>query len=245
MQISDRVYMVGSGRFGHELTDSKDCNVYLLDGGGEYALIDAGSGIAPEKIVERIAQCGVSMDQITYLLLTHVHGDHAAGAYYFREKYGMKVVVSKEAASWLEQGDMEKTSLHVAQRAGVYPADFQFPACPVDIQVSEHDLLTVGELQLRVIDTPGHSRGHVSYLFQEDGQYSLFAGDTVFAGGRIVIQYIWDCSIQDYAETIAKLHSLQIDHLYPGHAAFVRNKAAEHIETAHNYFLRLEIPPNL
>ena len=46
MKIDERVFLVGSGKFGHQLSDALDCNVYLLDGGhGEYALIDAGGGI--------------------------------------------------------------------------------------------------------------------------------------------------------------------------------------------------------
>ncbi|MBW7460384.1 MBL fold metallo-hydrolase, partial [Paenibacillus sepulcri] len=101
MKLSDRVYLVGSGKYGMEMSDPMDCNVYLLDGGSECALIDAGGGIDPERIAANIQSCGFSMDQVRYCFLTHVHGDHAAGAYYFHNRYGVQIGASEEAAVWL------------------------------------------------------------------------------------------------------------------------------------------------
>lgn len=245
MQLTERVYLVGSGAFGHELSHSKDCNVYLIDGGHEIAMVDAGTGIDPERIVVNIQAAGISMNKITKLLLTHPHGDHAAGASYFHERYGMEVVIAAEAAPWLEQGDIEKTSLNAAIRAGVYPEDFQFPPCPVGRSVREGDRIHVGDLELQVIETPGHSRGHISFYFDADRHRSLFSGDVLFALGKIYIQNIWDCSIQDYAFSIAKLNTLQIDRLFPGHGPCVLSRGQEHVERAHQCFERLEIPPNL
>ena len=49
MKITERVHVVGSGRVGFNLTHPIDCHVYLLNGGDEYALIDAGSGVEPER----------------------------------------------------------------------------------------------------------------------------------------------------------------------------------------------------
>jgi len=246
MNISDRVYLVGSGKYGMELSESMDCNVYLLDGGTECALVDAGGGIEPERIVANIERSGFSMAQVKRLLITHVHGDHAAGAYYFHSRYGIEVVASEEAAAWLTAGDMDKTSLNHAKRGGVYDPDFLFPACPVERSVREGDIVRVGDIELRVIDSPGHARGHISFLWDKgEGERGLFAGDTVFAGGKVVMQYVWDCDIGQYADTIHKLHRLRIDRLYPGHGPFLLANAGRHIEKAHGCFSRLELPPNL
>ncbi|MCC3374648.1 MBL fold metallo-hydrolase [Cohnella sp. REN36] len=245
MRISERVSLVGSGKFGMELSDPTDCNVYLLDGGGECALVDAGGGVEPERIVRRIEGCGMAMDRVRTCILTHAHADHAAGASYWRERYGMKIVASAEAAPWLARGDMDKTSLNAAKRGGVYPPDFAFPACPVDLTVAEGDRIRVGDLSLDVIDAPGHARGHIALALMEGEDRSLFAGDTVFAGGKIVAQRVWDCIIEEYAETVAKLHRLRFDRLYPGHGPFLLSRASVHIEKAHLIFERLELPPNL
>src|SRR5690606_26344674 len=100
----------------------------------------------------------------------------------------------------------------------------------------EGEDVQVGDVSLRVIDTPGHSRGHVSYLLNDGGASSLFSGDVIFPRGRIVLQNIWDCSIQDYADSIAKLQQFQVNRLYPGHGPFLLNRAADHIEMAQRYF---------
>lgn len=246
VKIADRVYLVGSGKYGMELSDPMDCNVYLLDGGDECALIDVGGGVDPERIVHQVEACGFSMGQVRYGLLTHVHADHAAGARYFHDRYGVKMIVAEEAAVWLAQGDMDKTSFNQASAGGVYPPGFQYPACPVERGIKEGDTVRVGELELAVLETPGHSRGHVSYVWRAaDGTLGLFAGDTVFAGGKVVLQYVWDCVISDYAETIAKLHRLGLERLYPGHGPFLLSRASEHVAKAHACFSRLELPPNL
>ncbi|KIL35489.1 hypothetical protein SD71_13325 [Cohnella kolymensis] len=245
MKLSDRVYLVGSGKFGMEMSHSMDCNVYLLDCGEEYALIDAGSGLEPERIVRNIENNGISMDRVTHLLLTHIHGDHAAGTAYWRERFGLKVAVSKEAAPWLANGDRDKTSLNHAIKGGVYPPDFQYPACQVDIALEDDCTLTIGQLSLSALATPGHSRGHLSFYWEENGDKCLFSGDAVFAAGKVVIQYIWDCIIEEYAATVDKLNRLSIDSLYPGHGPFLCSNARNHIEAAHRYFSKLEVPPNL
>lgn len=245
MRITENVSLVGSGNIGFETSHSRDCNVYVFDGGDEYALIDSGSGLDPERIVQNIEQSGIPTDRIKYLLLTHLHGDHAAGAHFFHKHLDLDVVCAAEGASWLEEGDMEKTSLAAAKKGGTYPTDFEFHACPVSLKVKEGDTVRVGNTELQVFNTPGHSRGHVSYLWEEDGQKSLFAGDTVFAGGKVVIQNIWDCHIQEYADTTRKLHELQLDRLYPGHGPFLLRNADEHVAIAHEYFSKLGIPPNL
>lgn len=245
MQISERVRLVGSGELGFQTSHPLDCNVFLLDGGTEHALIDAGSGIEPERIAANIEDSGVPTDRVKHLLLTHAHGDHAAGARFFQDIFGVEVTCSKEAGPWLVQGDMEKTSISLAREAGVYPEGFRFDPCPVASPVADNDTITVGDLELRVLETPGHSRGHVSYLWTEDGHSSLFGGDTVFAGGKILIQNIWDCSLQEYAETASKLDRLRLDRLYPGHGPFLLSEAHRHVRRANLEFERLRVPPNL
>ena len=58
MRLAERIYLVGSGSFGFDLTDPYDCHVYLLDGGTELALIDVGAGMGAEAIVENVRRDG-------------------------------------------------------------------------------------------------------------------------------------------------------------------------------------------
>ena len=103
----------------------------------------------------------------------------------------------------------------------------------------------MGDLELRVLEVPGHSRGHVGYLWTEDGSSALFSGDSIFAGGKVILQNIWDCSIQDYAATARKLNGLRVEKLYPGHGPFLLSQAHRHIEQADFRFRSLGVPPNV
>ena len=51
MKLMDSVYMVGSCTAGFSMTNAFDCTVYLVDGKVELALIDAGVGVQPERII--------------------------------------------------------------------------------------------------------------------------------------------------------------------------------------------------
>lgn len=245
MQISKNVYLVGSGQHGMRLTHRLDCNVWLLDGGGECAIIDAG-GAAPDRLIARIENIVDDSARVKYLLLTHAHGDHAGGARALRDHFGLDVVCAREAAPWIETGDMEATSLRLALAAGApYPAGFHLQPCPVARAVTEGDTLTIGEIELQVLETPGHSHGHVSFLMNSGNGKALFSGDVVFNGGRILLQNIWDCRIGEYAATMARLHDLQIETLYPGHGPAIIHEAHLDIAQAHTVFRKLGVPRNL
>ena len=74
------IYLVGSGNFG--ISNMTDCNVYLVGSEESYALIDAGSGLQTEKILENIGKHGINGKKIKYLILMHAHWDHAAGCHH-------------------------------------------------------------------------------------------------------------------------------------------------------------------
>lgn len=245
MRIADRIMLIGGGETGTMMSHALDCNIYLIDCHSEFVMIDAGSGVEPERIVRNIESAGVDMKKVSHLLLTHAHGDHAAGAAFFRDTFGMSVVCPQEAKAWLENADEDKLSIGRAKRAGIYPEHFRFPPCSVDDAVGENDELNIGNAVFRVIETPGHSRGHVSYLWNDGGTVRLFSGDTVFSGGKISLQNIWDCSIQAYAQTVGKLHALRVDQLFPGHGPFLLRDSWKHIEKAHTAFERLALPANI
>jgi glyoxylase-like metal-dependent hydrolase (beta-lactamase superfamily II) len=242
VKITKRIHIVGSGRLGLNLTHPVDCNVYLINGGGEYALIDAGAGIEPEDVVARIEEDGLEPGKVRHLLLTHAHADHSGGAAWLRDRLDLTVAGSAETAAWVSDGDEITISLDVARRAGVYAEDYVFHACPVETVLAEGDTVRVGDIELEVIATPGHSAGNLSFLLREDGQLSAFTGDAIFPGGRILLQDIWDCSVQASCRSIEKLHALNLDGLYPGHGSFAVQNGRMHVERAMERIRRL-LPP--
>lgn len=92
---------------------------------------------------------------LTDILVTHHHGDHVGGIPGLKARFPDARVVAPAAE---------------AERIG-----------SVDLAVSEGDVVVVGELKAKVLETPGHTAGHIAYWFEEEE--ALFAGDTVFALG--------------------------------------------------------------
>ena len=245
MKIAERVHIVGSGRAGLNLTDAHDCHVYLLDGGAEYALIDAGGGRDPEGIVRLIERDGLDPRRVTHVLLTHAHADHAAGAAGLRERLGARVLASPDVARFVGDGDAAAASLDVARRAGVYPSDFAYPACPVEGTLAGGVVVRVGDLEIDAVDTSGHASGHLSYALRRNGRTSVFSGDACFFGGRILLQHTWDCSVQQSIKAVERLAALSVDGLYPGHHTFAVNDGRLQVQKAMEYVARLLPPPQL
>jgi len=101
--------------------------------------------------VAAIAAAGGTLDVI---LLTHHHGDHIAAAEALRTTYGAKIVGAKADA-------------------------YRLPA--LDQAVVEGDSVKLGNSIAQVIDTPGHTRGHIAYFFPKED--ALICGDTLFSLG--------------------------------------------------------------
>jgi hydroxyacylglutathione hydrolase len=106
--------------------------------------------------------------RLTDILVTHHHNDHTAGIGELKAKYKCRVVAPRNEAQRIAH---------------------------VDETVGEGDAVKVGALQGRVIDTPGHTAGHISYFFPADGL--AFVGDTLFSigCGRVIEgtpQMMWD-----------------------------------------------------
>lgn len=242
MKIADRIHIVASGRLGFGLTDDFDCHVYLVDGGSEYALIDAGGGRDVDGIVAQITGDGLDPGRARQLLLTHAHADHAAGAAPLRRRFGLRVLASPAVAGYVRAGDERAVSLDVARRAGSYPPEFRFPPCPVDGELADGAAVQVGDLTLAALETPGHASGHLAYVLRQDDRVSVFCGDAVFFGGTILLQHTWDCSLQESINSVERLAALSVDGLFPGHLSFAVRHGRRQIDKAMQSIATL-LPP--
>jgi hydroxyacylglutathione hydrolase len=245
LKIADRVHLVASGLLGCSLTHDNDCNVYAIHGGNEVALIDSGCGIETEGLIKNLVQDGISLRSVRLLLLTHGHLDHSGGACFLRDRLGLEVAASGATAHALESGDEEAISLASAKRAGIYPDDVRFAACPVRRILGDGDEVAVGECAIRILETPGHSRDMLSFLVSHRSRQDLFCGDTVFQGGRILLQDVADCDVPAYSRTLRRLAELSIDGLYPGHLMWSNRRGQHHLAKAMAFLDDLLLPPNL
>lgn len=191
-----------------------DNNNYLIidEKSKEAALIDCSA--VDSDINEELERAGA---KLKYILLTHGHFDHIAG---IRPNPEVKIVMHKADIGWLE-----KTNQYLPM--------FGMPTMTVpeiDIFVQEGDILKLGDLEIKVIHTPGHTQGGVCYL--TDGK--LFSGDTIFreAVGRCDLEGgDFDQIVESIKNKIFTLPPQTL--IYPGHG---RMSSVEW-EREHNRFL--------
>lgn len=243
MQLTERIHVVASGRHGFSLTHPSDCHVYLVDGGSEAALIDAGAGIDLESLLARLDASAVARDRIRKVFVSHAHADHAGGAALLHERLGAAIATSPEVAAILRAGDERAAGLDIGKAQGSYTHDYVFRPTEVDAELSDGERVSVGDLTVEVVATPGHSTGHLAFLVQRGERADLFTGDTLFFGGQIILQNTWDCDLRAHIDSLYRLGEHRFDGLFPGHLTFAVNDGERHLRRAIEALDRGALPP--
>lgn len=245
MRIDRNLCLPMSGGGGFDLTDGYDCNVFLVAAGDEWLMFDAGSGRSPERALAVLSGDGIDPRKITHLFLTHGHADHSGGAAHWREGLGLAVHAGQATATMVSAGDEVALSVDRARRAGVYPADYVYRACPIDHVLEPDRPVAINGVTVRAVPTPGHSHDHVSYLVAAQERRLLIAGDALFHGGKVAIQDIVDCDIAAVCESVRRLATIDYDALLPGHLAFSLTNGRRHADAALAHVEALHCPPSI
>ncbi len=244
MKITNEVYMVGGGDNGFNISASIDCNVFVIRGEDELALVDVGFD-GTDEILRNIQEDGLDPADISRIFVTHYHADHTGALADWKRRLGASVVAGKEAAPAIRNGDADQIGLTWAQGIGFYPLEFRWEACEVEREMSDGDTFMIGGLELTAIATPGHCMGHYSFLLKGEDRTYLFSADQVFWGGAILLQNVSDASIQDCAASMEKLLTYEFDALLPSHLNFSLRNGRRHVEAAARAFEQTGLPRNL
>ena len=229
MRLTDRICLVGGGKWSFGLTHPLDCSVYLIETDDGCIMIDSGCGLNPEAIERSIKEAGHEMTDIKVLVLTHYHADHACGTAWIHEKSGCRVYTSVQERECIANGDDVASSL-APGRGKSYPADFVYPACPAVDGLDDGDTITLGDVTLTAYTVPGHSLCDLVLYGKIGDRNCMFSGDAVFAGGEILLQSLYDVSILPYYEGLRKIAALEVDALFPGHGQVVLSDGGWHVK---------------
>jgi hydroxyacylglutathione hydrolase len=219
IQIGQRVYLVGSGEIG--LTEEHDSHVYLIDAGSTWVTVDAGAGIGSNLLIQAIERL-VGKQAPTHLLLTHCHADHAGGAAYLENVFGLEVFAGKLSAERILKGEDAPLALDVARAEGVYPSDYRFRPLRNAHVLNDGEKVAIGDLKFTLLATPGHSADSVCYLVHLPEGEALFCGDSLLASGLLPLLNTFDSSLSDYRATIQRLADIPFEMLFPGHGLFLK-----------------------
>ena len=138
------------------VTDDEENLAFLVDT-GDYSF----------ELKKRIKEFGA--EKVKYILLTHGHLDHIGYASEMREEFpSAKIVIGKDDAHFTNEDDLNLSSLF----------GMTFRHFDADILVEDESELAFGSKKIKVISTPGHTKGGVCYIFGD----CIFTGDTLFRG---------------------------------------------------------------
>lgn len=159
-------YEPDSGTWCHLLTDPESGVAVIID---PVMVYDSVSGLTDKKFIQQVIDTAEEKScRIEWVLETHAHADHLTAADFLRQNHGSKVACGKGICG------VQKSFARVFNMTEMKPDGSQF-----DRLLVEGDLLNVGQMEIRVIETPGHTGDSVTYLVED----AAFIGDTLFAPG--------------------------------------------------------------
>ena len=162
MRLIGPVYLIGGQDFNRIHLDwpANDANVYLIDTGDTFLMVDCGCGESLPAILDNVERMDFEVRDISHLLLTHEHFPHAAAADAV-QKMEVEVMASAEAADAVREGDL---------RTAAFCYHHEFPACEGEIATLEDGQeIEVGAVTITAFALPGHSPGCMGYEMQADG----------------------------------------------------------------------------
>ncbi len=191
---------------GPDITDQRDCNVYLIDLDGEAVLIDTGFGAAFDRMVAGIEDKGISPSRISTAVLTHCHVDHIGAAARVREQFGSRLVMHEMDAAIVEAGDNRLT------------AAFCFEHVFLPLAIDTRLTGSGGEIPLRdeklsFLHIPGHTPGSISVYADSGGRRILFGQDI---SAPLLPEF--NCDMAAWRLSMEKLLALKADVLCDGHS---------------------------
>jgi len=145
-------------------------NSYIAQIEGRTDCLVIDPGLEPEKILDRLDGLGLVPAAI---LNTHGHSDHIAGNSALKQRWpDCPLVIGAGDAPKLTDPDLNLSG----------PFGFTLTSPPAEVTVTDGHIYSAAGFDLRILGIPGHSIGHVVYLWQDHRPAVAFVGDVIFAG---------------------------------------------------------------
>jgi glyoxylase-like metal-dependent hydrolase (beta-lactamase superfamily II) len=192
------------------------CNVYLVYDNDEWILIDIGYEETVDDFVEIIRQLDFPLARCKTIVATHADVDHIQGLAKLKQILKTSVTAHRNAVKPLETGD---TLLTLAE---IEAQDLKLAMPPVEIenQVDDGDVIAVGELELEVWHTPGHTNSQLAFRLGD----VLLSGDNIYRDGCIgAIDAHHGSDIKAFVKSLERIRDSDVRWLAPSHGPIFRN----------------------
>jgi len=175
LDIADGIKVIDSGYIRQEMVA-----IYLLRQGDKIAIIETGTKYSIPKVRQALEKDGLNFSNVAYVIPTHVHLDHAAGAGELMKLCpNAQLVIHPRGAR-----HMADPSKLIAGTVAVYGEEkfnqLYGDIVPIDssriIEADDNFVLDFDGRELKFIDTPGHARHH--FCIWDRMTESMFTGDT-------------------------------------------------------------------
>lgn len=190
------------------LAEPTNCYIVADETTREAMVIDPGG--EAEKIIEMMKILNVNLK---YIVLTHCHGDHIGAVTDVQKNLGGKILIHVIEAEGLNNKDISLTGYIGMPEIKLEP----------DSRVNDEDLIHIGNIEFRIIHTPGHTKGGICLYSKE--YKMIFTGDTLFRGtwGRTDLP---TGNFEDIIRSITNKIMILPENtiIYPGHRKAKYNK---------------------
>ena len=175
MQITEHIHAIKIP-FELQVNDEKTLDRFVyayLIYGKQICLIDCGVSSSDSIIFDYLKKTGRDPEEISMLVLTHSHPDHMGGSPAIKRQAGCRVAAHVDAKPWIEDIELQYRERPILNFHSLVEGAVQ-----IDQDLKDGDVVDLADRQtLRVIHTPGHSKGSISLVFEEEG--ALFSGDAI------------------------------------------------------------------
>ncbi len=196
------------------------CCVYLIFDANDWLLIDIGYEDTVVEIVEMIRQMDFPLAHCKYLVATHADVDHVQGLKKAKEMLPSATTVGHtDAFHLLAKGDRVTTYAEItAQNISI-----EMPIIKLDQMIGEGDILRIGNIELEVWHTPGHTNGQLAFRL---GQL-LFSGDNIYRDGCVGnIDAHHGSDIPAFINSLQRIRDSDVQWLLPSHGPIFRKDNA-------------------
>ena len=232
-------------------------NIYLIKGDKGNTLVDTGWGgeRAFNSLKTQLADIGVGLQDISQLVVTHVHFDHygLAGKIkrisdariymhrreqeIFHTRYGVTEESLNRIEQWLQMNGVPAELTKVVHKP-IGGFGKPIPAQP-DVLLEGDEVIPCGSFNLKVIWTPGHTPGHI--CLYEPVKKLLFTGDHILPviTPNIGLSAYSDANpLGDYLKSLANVKKLAVETVLPAHENVFSNLSGRADEIAHHHEMR-------